>query len=123
MAAPTGLTRIELAAAGLLGFAGVAAAAAGAHLDGGSGLMGAVGLVCLTHAAAVLALALHGRGGFVLHLATRALIAGTALFSVDLTLVAFGHGRLFPMAAPSGGITMMAGWLALVLAAFMPQRN
>lgn len=115
--------RIELAAAGLLGFGGVAASAAGAHMAADSGLLGTAGIICLTHAAAVLALATGSRGGFLQHLAALALFAGAALFSADVALLAFGHDRLFPMAAPTGGVTMMAGWLVLVLAALLPQRS
>ena len=55
-------------------------------------------------------------------IATRAvpgamMIAGVLLFSGDLaTRIATG-GRLFANAAPSGGMMLMAGWLALAVCA------
>jgi uncharacterized membrane protein YgdD (TMEM256/DUF423 family) len=39
------------------------------------------------------------------------------LFSGDLALRAFAGHRLFPMAAPTGGIILIAAWLALAAAA------
>lgn len=107
-----------LLGAGVLGIGGVAAAAASAHAASDPRLLGAVALVCLAHAPALLALGLSGRRDFMLRLATLLLFAGTTVFSADIALRAFGHGRLFAMAAPSGGIAMMAGWLAVAVAAF-----
>ena len=50
------------------------------------------------------------------------MIAGTALFTADMIIRnRFGHG-LFPMAAPSGGFAMMAGWLLVMAGAFLPRR-
>jgi len=40
---------------------------------------------------------------------------GTLLFSGDLTARAFAGGRLFPMAAPSGGSLMILSWIALAI--------
>jgi uncharacterized membrane protein YgdD (TMEM256/DUF423 family) len=46
------------------------------------------------------------------------MLAGSALFAADIALRAFGiAARLFPNAAPLGGLTMIAGWLALAGAA------
>ena len=45
-----------------------------------------------------------------------------ALFAGDLALRAYAGHRLFPMAAPTGGIVMMAGWVLLALAAFLSLR-
>lgn len=109
--------------AGVLGLAGVAAAAAGAHVSGGAGSLPAAALICLTHAPALLALALLARRGRVLRLAGWLLFAGAALFSADIALRALGYGRLFAMAAPSGGVIMMVGWIVVALAALMPARQ
>jgi uncharacterized membrane protein YgdD (TMEM256/DUF423 family) len=43
---------------------------------------------------------------------------GTILFSADVTLRAFVGHRLFPMAAPTGGIILILAWLVLAAAAF-----
>ena len=101
--------RLERIAAGLLGACGVAAAAASAH-GGDQRLMGAVALICLTHAPAIVALSTIGRSRLVA-LATVLLFSGAAVFSADLALRALDVGRLFPLAAPTGGLAMIAGWL------------
>jgi uncharacterized membrane protein YgdD (TMEM256/DUF423 family) len=44
-------------------------------------------------------------------------VLGAALFSGDLALRAFTGHRLFVMAAPAGGIILIAAWLALAAAA------
>jgi uncharacterized membrane protein YgdD (TMEM256/DUF423 family) len=39
------------------------------------------------------------------------------LFAGDLSLRQYAGHSLFPMAAPTGGMVMIAGWLAVTLAA------
>ncbi len=104
------------AVAALMGAAGVALAAAAVHQNGGD-LARTAALFLIMHAAACLAVAAQAR-----HLASRALgvagfvlAAGTALFAADLASSAFLGGRLFPMAAPIGGSTMLIAWLALAI--------
>jgi uncharacterized membrane protein YgdD (TMEM256/DUF423 family) len=41
------------------------------------------------------------------------LALGVTLFSGDLAMRTFTGERLFPMAAPAGGLLAMAGWLAV----------
>ena len=69
-------------------------------------------LVALTHAPALLALALIARPPiFTVALVT--LSSGTILFCADIAVrYGFGHA-LFPMSAPIGGMLMIAGWLIL----------
>ena len=55
--------------------------------------------------------------------AAAALVIGLALFSGDLSLRALKGIPLFPMAAPTGGVILMAGWLVAALAAFVPART
>ncbi len=108
--------------AGLLGAAGVALAAAGAHGHPQSGLDSA-GYLLLVHAAATLA------GAAALHqqllaraLGTAALfglVIGAALFAADVAMRAFVGHRLFPFAAPSGGVIMIVSWLGVTLAALV----
>jgi uncharacterized membrane protein YgdD (TMEM256/DUF423 family) len=50
-------------------------------------------------------------------LALAAWLLGAGLFAGDVALRAFVSHRLFPMAAPSGGIILVIGWLALAAAA------
>jgi uncharacterized membrane protein YgdD (TMEM256/DUF423 family) len=100
--------------AGLLGAAGVAAAAASAHMGGGARLS-SVALILLVHAAAVLVLATRasaaGKFARLWLVSALVLALGAALFSADVALFTLRATRLFPMAAPTGGMTMIAGWL------------
>lgn len=106
--------------AGLMGAGGIMLAAAGAHATTGSGLDGA-GYMLLFHAAALLggaALLQHGLlWRPLILLALAGWVLGAAMFSGDLALRAFAGHRLFPMAAPTGGIILIAAWLALAVAA------
>ncbi|MBX9760311.1 MAG: DUF423 domain-containing protein [Beijerinckiaceae bacterium] len=99
---------------GLMGVSGVALAAAGAHAGGAN--LSTAATFLLIHAAAVTALALHG-GSSLFLLAATLLAAGACLFAGDLAVRFWGAARLFPMAAPAGGLGMIAGWLCLSLAA------
>jgi uncharacterized membrane protein YgdD (TMEM256/DUF423 family) len=46
-------------------------------------------------------------------------IIGGALFAADVAARAYLGARLFPMAAPTGGVILIASWLVLALAALM----
>ncbi|MCL6707231.1 DUF423 domain-containing protein [Pseudomonas sp. R2.Fl] len=105
--------------AGLIGMAGVALAAAATHA-GGDALLRPASTMCLAHAPAMLALFAAHR---FLRPATGAALLmglGTLLFAGDLTLKHFYGSGLFPMAAPTGGIVMMLGWLLTASGALMP---
>jgi uncharacterized membrane protein YgdD (TMEM256/DUF423 family) len=111
---------ILIALAGLIGAAGVILAAAGAHATPNAGLESAAYLL-LFHAAAVLGGAAAAQQGLLwrpLALAVLiAWIAGAALFSSDVALRAFAGHRLFPFAAPAGGVVLIAAWVGLFAAA------
>ena len=112
---------ILIALAGLMGAVGIALAAAGAHAAPGAGLDGAAYML-LFHAAAVLGgTALLQQGALLWRplalVVLVAWIAGAALFSGDIALRAFAGHRLFPYAAPSGGMILIAAWLGLIVAA------
>ncbi|MCJ2029780.1 DUF423 domain-containing protein [Methylobacterium sp. J-043] len=122
----TGLDRVLAALAALAGGLGVAASAAAAHTSGGETLKTAAQFL-LFHAPAVLALTGLAATGFVrgglARLAAAALLVGLALFSGDLALRALTGTPLFAMAAPSGGVVLMAGWLLAALAVLVPARR
>jgi uncharacterized membrane protein YgdD (TMEM256/DUF423 family) len=107
--------------AGLMGAAGVAAAAVSAHV-GGAARLASVAMILLVHAAALLALAARAKesdGKPKLWLASAlALAFGATLFSTDVALLTLRGAHLFPMAAPTGGMTMIAGWLLASAAGF-----
>lgn len=111
---------VLIAVAGLMGAAGVVLLAAGAHAAPGAGLDGA-GQMLLFHATAVVAAASALHQGLVFRplsiAAAIGLVIGASLFSGDIAMRALAGHRLFPMAAPSGGIILIASWLALTVAA------
>ncbi len=109
-----------IALAGVMGASGILLAAAGAHAAPNAGLQGAAYML-LFHAAAILGGASLTQQGLLWRPVMLAVLiawaAGAALFSGDITLRAFSGHRLFPMAAPSGGILLTAAWIALIAAA------
>ena len=106
--------------AGLMGAAGIGLAAAGAHAAPGAGLDSA-GNILLFHAAALLAGTAALQAGLMLRpiglIALFALVLGAVLFSGDIALRALAGHRLFPMAAPTGGMVLIAAWLLISVAA------
>lgn len=110
-----------LVAAGVCGAAGVALAAIAAHKVPSTGL-GSASTMLLVHAAAAIVIVAAARGTRrpVLWLAVASImIAGSALFAGDVSLNAISGARLFPMAAPTGGIAMIASWLGFALVALV----
>jgi uncharacterized membrane protein YgdD (TMEM256/DUF423 family) len=106
-----------IAFAGLMGAAGILLAAAGAHAAPHAGLQGAAYML-LFHAAAILGGASLTHQGLLWRPVMVAVLigwaAGAILFSGDIALRAFSGHRLFPMAAPAGGILLTAAWIALM---------
>ena len=106
------------AVAGLFGAAGVGLAAAGAHLAGGSVVTTAAQFL-LFHAAALVALctaaAISGRPVGIC--AAASMIAlGTILFSGDLALRGLAGVTPLHLAAPTGGMILIVGWLGAAVA-------
>ena len=121
-----------VAAAGLFGALGVAGAAGAAHSDP-DGLLGPASTMLLAHAPSLIALyaartqiAFIGAAAFILFL-------GTLVFAADLGISYFSArgalpeglftDGLFPMAAPIGGVLMIAGWLVIIVCSFFPLRR
>lgn len=119
------MLQVLIAIAALFGCAGIVLAAAAAHAKPGTGLDSASHML-LFHAPAVIA----GCAGIAAGLISRpvgviaaiVLLIGVALFAGDLALRAYAGHRLFPMAAPTGGVVMIAGWALLALGAFVAMR-
>lgn len=121
---------IIVAVAGLVGAAGVSLGAIAAHrVDDPS--LGTAAQMLVLHAAAAVAVAAHLR--HVHHapppfakiwvLSAALLLGGASLFAGDIAARSIGGFRLFPMAAPTGGSTMILGWLVLVVAAVSSLRG
>ncbi|MCL4765999.1 MAG: DUF423 domain-containing protein [Hyphomicrobiaceae bacterium] len=119
---PNHPVRWAVAAAGLIGAAGVAAAAAAAH-GAEARLLSAASTICLVNAPALLVLGLAGRRLRLGTLCAALLTLGTVLFAGDLVLRAFLGRGLFPMAAPTGGFSMIVAWLSIALGALLPSRG
>ncbi len=105
-----------MAVAGLMGAAGVVVAAAGAH-EGGGDLARTASEFLMIHAVAVVAagaIAL-GRPSAPLGIAMGLLTVGAILFGGELALAALADWRPLPLAAPTGGLCLIAGWLTLAL--------
>ena len=105
--------RVLLVSAGLMGAAGVAAAASASH--GESRNLSAAATMFLAHAPVLLVLGLWGQGRAFMG-AGAALGAGTAIFGVDLAMREYAGHALFAGAAPIGGGLIILGWLGLALA-------
>ena len=119
---PFSMRPLTLLAAGLMGCAGVAAAAAASH-GSDPRLMAGASAMCLAHAPALVALYAAWPSMRAAPFAAILMALGTALFAGDLVFrYATGSG-LFPMSAPTGGVIMMAGWLTVALAPFLPKRD
>ena len=112
--------------AGLMGAFGVMLAAAGAHgPKAGTGLDSA-GYLLMIHACAAIAVTLETRGGLTLRplglAATAGFVIGAALFAADVAMRAYLGHRLFPFAAPTGGMLLIIGWLLVAIAALAARR-
>ena len=118
-----------LALASLMGAAGVALLAAGAHgaASGGGGLLTTAGQILLFHASTVIGATSARRQGLIAArmgaLALATLLAGATVFSADLATRELVGARLFPMAAPVGGTILIFGWAGLFAAAILARRG
>ncbi|MDR1529018.1 MAG: DUF423 domain-containing protein [Burkholderiales bacterium] len=116
--------RLLLLISGLAGALGVTFSAMAAHGDYADTLK-TCSEILLAHAPALLAaVALMSNkqaprrmvffGGFLI-------FVGLCLFCGDLVRRTFVDLRLFPMAAPAGGVSMIAGWIFIAIAALLPR--
>ena len=112
---------VLIALAGLMGAAGVVLLAVGAHGSHVGAGLDSAGQMLLFHAAAVIAAAVALHQALLSRplalAATIGLILGAVLFSGDIAMRAFAGHRLFPMAAPAGGVMLIVSWLGLAIAA------
>jgi uncharacterized membrane protein YgdD (TMEM256/DUF423 family) len=112
--------RYLIVIAGLFGATGVALSAAAAHQEL-PGLSTAANFL-LFHAPATLALSLMA-GNRLITIAAWVLALGVVLFCGDLVARGYLETRLFPMAAPAGGVLMIAGWLGVSVSALFDLRK
>ena len=109
-----------LGLAGLMGASGVAVGAAGAHVGGGD-LARTSSTFLLVHAAAIAAGSAAGlalpRTSALLVAALGLLTVGGILFGGEVGVAALLDWRPAPLAAPTGGLCLIAGWLCLSVSA------
>ena len=114
--------RLTIFVAGILGAAGVASAAGAAH-TGDPQILGALALVALTQAPALLALGLHAGRSQTLRIAAGLIGLGALLFSADLAAVHFLGASPMRFLAPVGGTLLIAGWIVIAVCALVPRRS
>jgi len=110
---PTLAPRLLLAAAGLCGALGVAAAARASHA--GDDNLGIAANFLLLHAPVLIGLSLMAASRLAIA-AGMVLLLGLVLFAGDLAARSLLGGALFPLAAPLGGGGLIVGWLLVALA-------
>ncbi|MEM8704081.1 MAG: DUF423 domain-containing protein [Pseudomonadota bacterium] len=114
-----GLLKFCLAISGLMGALGVVSLALAAHAEG-SNLLGTAARMLMFHAPVFLAIGILAQIRKVLLLPVTVLFLffGLTFFCGDLFSRTFLESRLFPMAAPVGGMFVILGWVLLALGAF-----
>ncbi|MDE1996476.1 MAG: DUF423 domain-containing protein [Rhizobiaceae bacterium] len=117
MSLATAIRPLTLFFTGVIGAAGVALAAAASH-GGDTHFLGSASTMCLAHAPALLALYAGYDRIRTAPLAALLLGLGTLIFAGDLVNRHFGGTSLFPLAAPTGGFGMIAGWVVVAIGAF-----
>lgn len=112
--------RVLVIMAGIMGAAGVILAAVSAHQPDATRLAVASSML-LFHATAVLGTTalversvIHSRIGIV---AAWGFVVTAVLFATDLTRLQYFGRSLFPFAAPTSGMLLIASWLVLAVAA------
>lgn len=119
-------TLLAAAIAGLAGAGAIVLAAVAGHLVQDQRLHTAAYFLLFhasaTLAACCLAITLPSRGAWFLAAAYLFLL-GSLLFGGELSLRALSGTSLFAIAAPFGGLLMIAGWLAVTLAAVATLRS
>jgi len=116
------LRPLILFVSGLMGLSGVALAAAASH-GGDAHFLGSASTMCLAHAPVLLALYIGHRALRTATLAALVLGLGTIVFAGDLVSRHYTGDRLFPFAAPTGGMLMMLGWLLVAAGAFFRRQD
>lgn len=113
---------IALLIGGIIGAAGVMLLALSAHADT-TGLLKTAAQMLLFHAPAFLALGVLSqiRRVILLRVSLALLFVGLTLFCGDLVTRVFSGQRLFPMAAPTGGVLTILGWFMIAFGALRIQ--
>ncbi|MTH98326.1 DUF423 domain-containing protein [Roseibium sp. RKSG952] len=112
------ILRFSLILGGVSGACGVTLMALAAHLDT-TGLLSTAAQMLLFHAPVIIGLGVltQVRRAPFAPIAILLLVAGLGLFSGDLASRALTDQRLFANSAPTGGMLLIAGWLATALSA------
>ncbi|WP_298982068.1 DUF423 domain-containing protein [uncultured Roseibium sp.] len=124
------LLRLCLVFSGIAGGLGVACLALAAHAEAvsmpaKSSLLQTAAQMLLAHAPIILGAGIltQIRRAPLLPLAVALMAIGLSLFCGDLVLRVFMEQKMFHMAAPIGGMSLLFGWLVLALSALRVQPN
>lgn len=121
------MSRLPIALAALGGLVAVAAGAFGAHAAASveaRAWLQTGGHYQLVHAVAALVCAgLRPRLGRCASLAAWLFLAGGLVFGGSLYLMALGGPRMLGAVTPLGGVLLIAGWVALAIAALTARRE
>jgi uncharacterized membrane protein YgdD (TMEM256/DUF423 family) len=112
-------SRFTIFLAGILGAAGVAAAAGASHTDDPR-VLGALALIALSHAPALLSFGLSSVKGRVLRVGAIVVATGACFFCADLATRHFLGSAFFPMSAPFSGTAIIVGWFIVAAGGLCP---
>ena len=119
--------KIWIAAAGLVGFSGVALGAFGSHRLGDQISVEMMNiyktgvLYHLIHAVAILAIALYGSKKF--YKSALMFVIGIILFSFSLYIYAQSGNTTFAMITPIGGVFLLMGWALVIFEGLKMKSN
>jgi len=113
---------LMLLLAGLLGAGGVLAAAAGGHA-GDDRVLGAVAVIALTQAPAMLAFGLASPASRLMRVGAIAIGAGACLFSGILAARQILDVVILPMLAPASATATIVGWILVAIAGLVGRRR
>jgi uncharacterized membrane protein YgdD (TMEM256/DUF423 family) len=119
--------KIWIAAAGLIGFSGVALGAFGAHRLGDQISIEMLSiyktgvLYHLIHSVAILAIAFYGNKLF--YKSALMFVIGIILFSFSLYIYAQTSNTTFAMITPVGGIFLLIGWALIIFEGLKMKRD
>lgn len=121
------MDRMLIIAGALLGALGIITSSMSAHIETAGQSLNIAANFLLFHAPLLMLLPLLVRNGLtrprITYLGSIAVLIGVSLFSGELVLRTLAERTLFFMAAPTGGVILISGWLIIALSAVFIRRH